>query len=186
MANLMRAFVAVEIPNEVRRHLSAGLEPLESVSGLSVVKPQRMHVTLAFLGDVTQQTIDDVRNRLARTAGRTRPFSLETGQLRRFGNRVLYLSLSGDTDHLKRLATAVAAAARRAGAQMSDEVFRPHITIARARTRLDLRGLASSIAPPEPRSWDVTSCTLVRSHLGPDPRYEPVPAFPFAATTLHA
>src|SRR4051812_18319413 len=186
MATAMRVFVAVELPDDVKRHIGQSVESLGSTPGLSVVKPHRMHVTLAFLGDVTQQTVANVTTRLGRAANRTAPFELTTDQIGRFGSRVLYLSLTGDTDQLRRLSDRTVAAAARAGIDMGADKFRPHITLARARSKLDVRELVAATESPKPRPWNVTSFTLIRSHLGADPRYESLAVFPLPTTTLHA
>jgi 2'-5' RNA ligase len=84
------------------------------------------------------------------------------------------------------LSARTVAAAARAGIDIDADKFRPHITLARARSKHDLPELVAALESPQPRAWNVTSFTLIRSHLGADPRYEPLAVFPLSTTTLHA
>ncbi|MFH1447573.1 MAG: RNA 2',3'-cyclic phosphodiesterase [Candidatus Micrarchaeota archaeon] len=54
----MRAFIAVEIPNEIIERLSKVQEELPP--GLKLVKPQNMHITLKFLGEIDERTVQRV------------------------------------------------------------------------------------------------------------------------------
>lgn len=49
----MRLFIAIELPQDVKDVLGAATDPLrESSRGMSWVKPEALHCTLKFLGDV--------------------------------------------------------------------------------------------------------------------------------------
>lgn len=55
----MRIFIALPLPTDVISKLSLWLEPLRSkYSGIRWVKPEQIHLTLRFLGDVGQAEID--------------------------------------------------------------------------------------------------------------------------------
>lgn len=82
-------------------------------------------------------------------------------------------------ESLKRLAASVAAGAQRAGAGEADrKPFHPHLTLARARPGDDLRSLVDSMRSFNGLGWQAEAVHLVRSHLGPHVRYEPLSAYP--------
>jgi 2'-5' RNA ligase len=64
-----------------------------------------------------------------------------------------------------------------------DRPFKPHLTIARPGDRIDRaeveadRAALAAYAGPE---WPVRTVELIRSHLGPNPWYERVAAYPLA------
>ena len=50
---MVRIFVAIDLPDPLRRVLSEVQEPLRSISGrLAIVDPSLLHITLRFLGEV--------------------------------------------------------------------------------------------------------------------------------------
>jgi 2'-5' RNA ligase len=80
----------------------------------------------------------------------------------------------------------VQAAARRAGCAVDERRYRAHLTVARARHPVDLRGLAAALRPYAGPAWTAPTVALVRSRLGPDPRYDTVEEWASApAASLH-
>ncbi len=70
----MRLFVADPVPDELKGRLAAlGMEIAQE--GLSVVKPQNMHLTLKFLGETRDTELKTIEKRLAGV--RFAPFQCE-------------------------------------------------------------------------------------------------------------
>jgi RNA 2',3'-cyclic 3'-phosphodiesterase len=173
----VRLFVALTLPVEVVQELRAATEPLRAEHpALRWTLPEQWHLTLAFLGEVDDRARADLAQRLARAATRAPPLSLALGGAGRFGDRVLWTRVSGDTDGLRRLAASVRAAAGRAGLRIEDRPYRPHLTLARAGGDVDLRGLVTALTGFSGSSWRAERLHLVRSRLGAGPdrraRYE--------------
>src|SRR5216684_870958 len=62
----MRVFVALEIPSAVRENLAALLESLRAVSPQTRwVRPENLHVTLKFIGEVAEAKLAAIRGVLA-------------------------------------------------------------------------------------------------------------------------
>jgi 2'-5' RNA ligase len=57
----MRLFVAIDLPYDVRKHLSQWLPPH---SGLKHTQPEQLHLTLLFLGECTQEQASLIKIRL--------------------------------------------------------------------------------------------------------------------------
>lgn len=166
----MRLFVALTPPDEVidaLRTTTAGLREL--APSLRWTRPQQWHLTLAFLGEVGDEVVDELTRRLNRAAARCPPLSLSLGGGGRFGNRVLWTGVQGDRDRLRRLAGSAAAAARRCRLRVEDRPYRPHLTLARAAGEADLRPLAQRLAAWQGPPWVATELNLVCSRLGAGP-----------------
>lgn len=192
----MRLFVAVELPARARRELAADVADTraaraaigDDAAALRWVDPARWHLSVAFLGDVDAAVLTDLLARLARAAGRARPFRLRLAGAGRFDDRVLWAGLRGggrgtarpdpDLRALHRLAAGTAAAARHAGIPMEERRYRPHLTLARAPRGTDLAPWASALATHAGPAFRVDSLHLVESVLGPAPRYTEVARWP--------
>jgi RNA 2',3'-cyclic 3'-phosphodiesterase len=175
----VRVFVAVEMPPPVRDAIVDAVAPVRAAwPSLGWVAPVRWHLTLTFCGDVTTAQVDALVPRLERAAARTEPFNLALDGLGRFGHRVLHTSVHCDLAALRRLAARTAAASRRAGVEVPNERYHPHVTLARARQRVDLREVVAMLPSLDVPTWMVTDIVLVHSVIGPDPAHETVARLP--------
>jgi 2'-5' RNA ligase len=158
-----RLFVAAVPPAAVLDRVAA--LPRPEVEGLRWTTRDQWHVTLRFLGRVTD--VDAVSAAveavtISRCEARIGP---EVG---RFGRRVLHVPVAGLDD----LAAAVVAGTAAVGEPPEDRPFAPHLTLARSRARrgIDLRALTGE---PIEAAWPVEDICLVESRLHPDgARYE--------------
>jgi len=167
-----RLFVALAVPPEVRTELTAAIEGLPDplrADGLRWVRPDAWHLTLAFLGAVEPTRADDVAVRLGRAAARAKPFELAITAAGRFGRQVLWAGVAGDRKPLGRLAEATRAAARRAGIEVEDRPYRPHLTLARGNGAVELRPVVDALTALETARWTVGELLLIESHLGAGP-----------------
>jgi len=153
------------------------------------VLPDRWHLTLAFYGEVSELTADRVALRLERVAGRQAPLQLCFAGVGAFDRpsraRVIWAGVRtiADDGSLARLADRCRAAGRRAGVTMpqTDRGFRAHLTLARARTNpVDARGFLAALAGYTGPVWTATHLQLIRSFLGPVPRYETLGSWPLS------
>lgn len=199
----VRLFVAVLPPEPPVAELARAVAPLRDLPGADALRwtaRADWHFTLAFLGEVDEPLLPDLTARLARGARRCEPFDLCLSGGGRFGDDVLWAGVAGGVPELRRLADRARAAASRAGVDLGGpRPYRPHLTLARARTGpggdarggdgrggdgarrrggTDLRPYADALGAFRGTPWRVTDCALVRSHLpgghtpGARPRYE--------------
>lgn len=160
----MRTFVAITVPDAVRRALMAVVA--DTPPGLRWARPEQWHLTLAFLGDldVPAQHIADLMAPLA--AG---PIELHVDAPGRFGPGVLWAGIaSRPTEALPSRAEAVRAALASVGFDHHDQQFRPHLTLARRGrrgvSRRDVTWLAQRLPDVD---WTATELAVLHSHLGP-------------------
>ena len=175
----VRAFVAVELPPEVRSILAGLVQGLrhEGLRCLRLVDPQGVHLTLKFLGSVASPRLEGVAGALDRVAAALHPFEVQVHGLGGFPTlrapRVLWVGMGEDSLPLKEFAGAVEEALQPLGFPPEGRPFAPHLTLARVRdgTALGERRRAGEalqrLAGQEQAHLTVTSISLMRSTLGP-------------------
>ena len=175
----MRLFIAVPLPTELTDRAAALLPA--ALPGLTRVRPELMHITLAFLGWTPDEQLDAVIEAArAATAGH-RGFDLAFAGAGRFPAsgrpRVVWLGVGEGAEPLAGLAASVTAALRERGLQFDDRPFAPHLTLARVRTDAtgpEARTVADRVADlaiPE-LCTPVDRIAVVESVLSPTgPRY---------------
>lgn len=144
---------------------------------------ERWHVTLAFLGNVEESTMDKLTAELGAVSGARLRLSIAgagTFPPRR-SPRVLWAGLSGDLRELSTLAKHVRIAARQARITLDRKPFQAHLTLGRWRPGDPAdRAVAAALAPYRGPEFRVASFSLIRSHLGPNPRYEILQEWPLS------
>jgi 2'-5' RNA ligase len=134
----MRTFIAIELGEALCTRLEAELRRLVRLApDARWVKPDSLHLTLAFLGEVSDSVVPAVGTALARVASRHRPLSLRARGSGSFGPldcpKVLWVGLGGELDALGALQRSIAAEILPLGLAPDHEVFEPHITLARCK-----------------------------------------------------
>jgi len=184
--------VAIVPPPKVTAELDASTAPLRPAwPALRWTGPPAWHVTLAFLGEVSQEVVPELTVRLERAARRHRaqPLAIRGGGAFPSPSRarVVWAGLDAGRPALAALAASVAAGARRAGAPPPDEGrrFRAHITLARLRAPADVRPLTEDLAGLAGPPWTATEIQLIHSRPpapgpGRTPDYISLAAWPLA------
>lgn len=182
----MRLFAAVVPPPGALAELAAALPP--ALPDIRLVPEHQRHLTVAFYASVPDGALAELSERLRRACARTPQMSLRLNGFGTFpGNvaraRVLWAGVTGDVAGLTRLAERATAAARRAGIEVEDRRYRPHLTVGRARHG------AADLSETLPNMqlggspWTAAELLLVRSTLGAGVRHEPIERFGFAPPT---
>ena len=183
----LRLFVALEPPDPVRRRLAAAQEGLRSASGrhadeIRWVAPDRMHLTLQFLGAVPEEQLDAVRVALAGAAAAGCPLRLEVRGAGGFPSarrpRAVWCGVAGDLERLQALVIGLGLALGPLGFPASLRTFAPHFTLGRSRDGRGVSGLGEAIdavAGAGAASWRADEVVLFRSLPAPGgSRYEPL------------
>ncbi|MEV7566186.1 RNA 2',3'-cyclic phosphodiesterase [Streptomyces tanashiensis] len=193
----MRLFAAVVPPPECLDELGRvvdRLHRLPGADGLRWTSRPGWHLTLAFMGEVGEELLPELRARLGRAAHRTPAFPLRLHGGGHFGRRALWAGVAGDLDTLRLLAERSDAAARRAGVAMDEHRrYQAHLTVGRGRGEgAPLQPFLDELGGFEGTRWHVTELALVRSNLpvsgvrGEQPRYETVDAWPLEGREEHS
>jgi len=178
MIGLVRAFVAIELPLDIRDGLAILQRGLQQ-GGQDIarwVSPDGMHLTLKFLGVVREQTVTQAERAVQQAAQGIPPFRLETDGINVFPDtrrpRVLIVSLKGDLDVLEKLYQGVEQEFSRLGFETEARAFTPHLTLARMREEVPpaqrQRFVEDAMRRDVPsRSFVAEGLSLMRSSLSP-------------------
>ncbi len=169
----MRAFIALELPEDFKEDLAAMTRVLSSAVEGRFIPRENYHVTLAFLGDIDEAQAHDVMDAMDEACVGMPRIPLRADRLGKFGrssDATLWLGLAPDPA-LIRIANQMREALRAQGFALDDKPFLPHITLAR-RTCLP-KGALPELAFPH--SCDATHVTLFKSTLSHEgAQYKPL------------
>jgi 2'-5' RNA ligase len=137
-------------------------------------KPEGIHLTLKFLGEVLEAKIDEIKNALAQAAGATSRFRLEIAGAGAFPNpknpRVVWLGVLGDIDKLAMLQSSVEELLTAMGFDREERAFSPHLTLGRIkylRPQYSWQKAIDSIKDIRLAAFDVDHVSLMKSDLIP-------------------
>lgn len=181
----MRLFLAADLPDELREALARARERLErDATGWRWLRPEAVHLTLRFLGDVDEGRDLGARGGWRNAAAAAAPIELTLGAAGCFpahgAPRVLWIGVRerATGGALEGLAAALERMAREAGWAPESRPFRPHLTLARR-----ARGARPQRPPGGPADEApaglVERLVLYRSHLDPGgARYTALDSYP--------
>lgn len=147
----MRTFIAFKLPEEVIASLGE-LQTALKQQGLKLrwVRPDNIHLTLKFLGEISAEDILEVKRIIRGVSQSQTAFSLEAKGLGVFPTvkkaRVLWSGIHGDVKRLGELQSNLDRALADIGFEPEKRTFRGHLTLGRVNGRVDGRALASAIS----------------------------------------
>lgn len=185
----MRLFVAVDFAEAVRERAWRAAAPLrEADLPVKWVGPDRLHLTLKFLGRTDRDRAPEVGRALDRAAGEFGPMELRLTGVGAFPSlrapRVLWLGVEGPPA-LAALHEAVDESLSELGFEREGREFHAHVTLGRARRGGGRRALAEVERLAErvglDATCDVRELKLMESVLRPEgARYSVVSSHPLA------
>ena len=139
--SLLRAFIAVELPAELQQkvhrataNFRRGIDPL-----IRWTAAEHMHLTLKFLGDVSQPNVEFLIQMLRTQAELISPFVIQLGGLGSFPGpkrpRVIYIGIQAPAA-LGTLQRGIESASRRLGYEAEERPFSPHLTLGRVKQNI--------------------------------------------------
>ncbi len=137
----MRCFIAIDIPEDIRTGLANLQEDLLSrvdirKGDVKWVRPEGMHLTLKFLGEVPDNQIMDVCNIVQEVARRHTAFDFAVREVGSFGGhsaRVLWVGAGLDCPELLTLQQDLEEGLALAGWPKEGRQFSGHLTLCRIR-----------------------------------------------------
>jgi 2'-5' RNA ligase len=179
------------LPDEAREALAAVQRLLQErgADGLRWVRPEGIHLTLKFLGDVPARRLEAIERVLTRAVREPFRFSVQMAKLGSFGGstglRVVWVGLEGEVEGLARLAARVDAVLEPLGFPRERRPFAAHLTLARVKEgaspqdRRRLFDLVRSLELPPLPSLTLEAVSLMQSTLEPGgARYQCMARFP--------
>jgi 2'-5' RNA ligase len=136
----LRAFIAVELPPALGDQLAALAARLRRAAperAARWVRPEGIHLTLKFLGDVPVSQVEQIKALMEAATGDCGPFECAVAGLGCFPNlrqpRVVWVGVHDSSGALERLQGALEEGAARLGypREPAGRGFNPHLTLAR-------------------------------------------------------
>ncbi len=169
----MRAFVAVEIPDEIRRRIADLIQALQSAAPqVRWARAEGLHITLKFLGEISEQQVEEIKTQLMSVQSAT-PLHLQIQGAGYFPNerspRVVWLGVESGAA-LPELASQVEKRLATLGMAEEDRPFSAHLTVGRLRRPGKLDALREELRKREPLllgSFTTDEFFLYESKLSP-------------------
>ena len=187
----IRSFIALPIPDPVRDVLRGTIENLDDGIGERIrwVRPEGIHLTLKFMGDIDVKVINELVSLLPAVANEFAPFELTLAELGCFPNnrrpRVLWAGVKGNLSTLRDLHIAIDSLVGNVGLPREQREFSPHLTLGRVKRNLSenhIRHIGELIKTtnlPDNPSWINPTINLMRTELDPaGSRHYLVKSFP--------
>jgi 2'-5' RNA ligase len=135
---IMRVFIAIELPQEIRRLLAAIQNPLRSLNAdIAFPRLENLHLTLKFLGEISPEQLHMVNDVCENVVRCHSAFSLTLCNAGAFPSirqpRVLWVGIDGEIEKLNTLQSQLESELAAAGFPADHKTFRPHLTVGRIR-----------------------------------------------------
>jgi 2'-5' RNA ligase len=185
----VRLFVAADLPAEVRVRLGEIQDRLRPAApSVRWVRPEGIHLTLKFLGEVAAVRRPGLEAALAGPAMGGTPFHLEASGVGLFPERgaprIVWVGIRGEVETAAALRRAIDGATQPLGFEPEGREFRPHLTLGRVRGSGggDWRAALERASIAEAGRFEVREFVLFESRLGPEgAAYTPLARFPLRA-----
>ena len=141
MTDDLRAFLAIELSDDVKSILRELTERLDraGIDGLKPVRPENIHLTVKFFGDINANRIDSIVGTITLAAKAIQPFTLRLGNVGAYPSsrnpRVLWVGIDGDVVSLREAHRRIETALEDINIKPDSRKFSPHLTVARLRDR---------------------------------------------------
>lgn len=142
MPDTIRTFIAVEIPENVISSIRDIQQDLKAY-GVDIrwIRPENIHLTLKFLGDVQAADIENISGVMSGTAEGVSSISLQAKGIGVFPGvkrpRILWVGLTGQLELLSRLQKSLDANLKGIGFPTEKRPFKGHLTIGRIKTEIN-------------------------------------------------
>ncbi len=171
---MLRSFIAIELSETLKNELARLQQELKKCGAdVRWVKPENIHLTLKFLGDIEEQIVEDVVKIIQGTCSTFKPFSLDIKGTGLFPNprspRALWVGVNGSEDVI-RFQGEINDRMSALGFKREKRRFTPHLTLGRFKSPQDKDPLLEKIVLLKNRSlgrMNVLTISLMQSELSP-------------------
>lgn len=174
MAEIIRTFIAIAIPDHIRESIGDFQNRLRKTgANVKWIRPESIHITLKFLGDVPVEGIDDIAEMVQKAVRQRGPFEVSVGGVGTFPNdrrpRVLWIGVEKGSESISDIARGIDGALSELGYEREKRKYSAHLTIGRVRSP---KGIDSAITTMhsdgfEWETFHVGSVDVMKSQLLP-------------------
>lgn len=176
----MRAFLAFEIPRQVKEYLQGIVRPMaRRVAGVKWVGEAGQHITVKFFGEIDEDLARSIGETASLRGERYGAFQARLKGIDAFPDRrrarVIVATLDKGVDNMRSLFNDIEGDLEALGIEKEKRGFTPHITLGRKREPSPL--LDAYVPALEGIEFTITTLTLFKSTLTPsgalyDPLWE--------------
>ena len=161
----MRLFIAVEVSEKVRDAVARILRDLKETARHSrFVKPEKLHLTLQFLGLVEADKLEPIKRSIDEATTNETKLTLAYRRGGAFGRpsapKVLWIGVEGEVPKLAAIQKKIEQALKPQGFEPEHRDYSPHLTLARAKSFKGDRELAACI--PKLETFEVQNDEVKR------------------------
>lgn len=181
----MRCFISINLDDDLKREIETATETLRKTrSDVKWVTVENLHITLKFLGEIHDDLIPAVKERLSQVSLSHAPSEIKLHGAGIFPDskrpRVIWLGMK-DSDRLKKLQADIEDSMATLGFEKEGRGFSPHLTIGRVRSMMGKDPLVRAVGTLKDKDFgniEVKRVSLMKSELRPaGAQYAPVAEF---------
>lgn len=138
MSEMIRSFIAFDIDNELVLRSFSEVQGtlLNTGADLKLVKPQNIHITMRFLGNISPSIVNSIHKEMEKISFTS--FDVEIKGLGAFPSlryaRVVWAGIRNGANELANIFNQLEPSLRGLGLRPDPKGFSPHLTIARVKT----------------------------------------------------
>lgn len=138
---MIRTFIALDLDDSIRSILDGVIRQMaQELPPIRWVDPQGIHLTLAFLGDLTDEQVAKAKQAAEAAAGQVTPFGFRLSHLGVFDSsqypRVIWVGVNEPSGALQQLHRLLSGELELRGFALEKRIFSPHLTLARIKVPL--------------------------------------------------
>lgn len=172
----IRSFLAFELPEEIKTIVTrVSGEMRKSALDVRWVKPEFIHLTVVFMGDIQSEQIPPMGEEIKTVCSRHPLFRISLKPVGCFPNsrspRVVWLGIDGDLERMTRFRDQLQEVLSPFGIKGEERAFKPHLTLGRfrrpGRRQTELDALLATYKDLSSPSCMLGDLVLFRSDLKP-------------------
>ena len=171
----IRSFIAIELPLLIKSSIEEIQHKLKSsTADVRWVRPEGIHLTLKFLGNIEEERISEISDLVTQCASDISSFPLTVRTLGAFPNeknpKVIWVSADDDSCSLSKLHQALENRLSHIGFKVEKRAFSPHLTLGRLKSPKGKRELITTLADhkqSECGTFEAQEVCLFKSELKP-------------------
>lgn len=170
----IRTFICIELAEKVRQRIADLQTDLKKYNAkIRWVNPKSIHLTLKFLGDVDEHSINDIAYATETACQGISPISIGINQTGAFPNfrrpRVLWVGVDEPTGFLLQLAKNIEKELAELGYPKEKRKFSPHLTIGRIKSLLGVECVTRELQDInfDAGRFDASEVVVMKSDLQP-------------------
>ena len=169
----MRIFIAVKLSSEIKLRLGEVQNKLkESGADVKWVKPENIHLTLKFLGNVVESKLETLVKEAGEVARKFSPFKIKFSGLGTFPNlknpRVIWVGIESKAKELLRLSREIEENLAKLEFPPEKREYKPHLTLGRVRSGQNKSRLIETISTLNIQKigeMEVNKISIIKSEL---------------------